>query len=86
MAIKVEIFTSPMCPHCPMAEQAGHQTKDKLGDKIDLDIINTMDEEGRKRAIEYNIMGVPSIAINGVIHFVGAPSYEELLAKINEQE
>ncbi|MGL4670030.1 MAG: hypothetical protein ACRCVG_05485 [Methanobacteriaceae archaeon] len=32
------------------------------------------------------MMAVPSVAINGAIHFVGAPSYEELLAKINEQE
>ncbi len=53
MATKVEVFTSPTCPHCPAAVQV-------------------VDEA----------MAVPAIAINNEIQFIGAPSLEELLEKL----
>ncbi|MCL2687348.1 MAG: MJ0307 family thioredoxin [Methanobrevibacter sp.] len=78
--LKVEVFTSPSCPYCPMAEKAAEEAKGKLGDEMELEIINIMTD--RQRAIDYGIMAVPAIAINGVVEFVGAPSFEELMAKL----
>jgi protein-disulfide isomerase len=39
----------------------------------------------REKAIEYNLMAVPAIALNGVVKFVGAPTKEELISAINEE-
>jgi len=39
----------------------------------------------RKKAIEYGLMAVPAIALNGVVRFVGAPNKDELLSAIKEE-
>lgn len=82
MVTKVEVFTSPTCPHCPGAERIVKQAKEELGDAIDVMIIDISDNDGRKKAIDYGIMAVPAIAINNVVEFVGAPTYPELMAKL----
>ena len=35
MVHKIEVFTSPTCPHCPGAVQVVEEAKAKLGDEID---------------------------------------------------
>ncbi|MDR2967505.1 MAG: MJ0307 family thioredoxin [Methanobacteriaceae archaeon] len=80
MVLKVEVFTSPSCPYCPMAEQVVEEAKQEMGDAMEVEVVNIMTD--RQRAIDYGIMAVPAIAINGVIEFVGAPSKEELMAKL----
>lgn len=81
MVFKVEVFTSPTCPHCPGAVKLVEQAKEELGDALDVTVYNTMEEEGRKLAIGYGIMAVPAIAIDNELKFVGAPSYDELMAQ-----
>ena len=81
MVFKVEVFTSPTCPHCPGAVKLVEQAKEELGDALDVTVYNTMDAEGRKLAIDYGIMAVPAIAIDNELKFVGAPSYDELMAQ-----
>jgi len=80
VVLKVEVFTSPNCPYCPMAEQVVEEAKNEIGDGMDVEVVNIMTD--RQRAIDYGIMAVPAIAINGVIEFVGAPSKEELMTKL----
>ena len=36
MAIKVEVFSTSTCPHCPAAIDAAEKAKAKLGDAIDV--------------------------------------------------
>lgn len=79
MVLKVEVFTSPSCPYCPMAEQVVEEAKKEIGE-MDVEVVNIMTD--RQRAIDYGIMAVPAIAINGVVEFVGAPSKEELMVKL----
>ena len=86
MVFKVEVFTSPTCPHCPGAVKLVEAAKKELGDNLDVTIYNTMTEEGRKLAIDYGIMAVPAIAIDGEVKFIGAPSYDELMAQFMETE
>jgi len=78
--LKVEVFTSPSCPYCPMVEQLVEEAKKEIGDEMEVEIINIMRD--RKRAVDHGIMAVPAIAINGVVEFVGAPSKEELMDKL----
>ena len=83
MVIKVELFTTNSCPHCPYAINAAQVAKNELGDAIDIEIIK-IDEsnENRQRAINYQIMAVPTTVIDGEVVFVGAPTEGELLNKI----
>ena len=83
MAIKVEVFSTNSCPHCPSAIDAAQVAKDKLGDAIDVEVVKIDEsEENRQRAINYQIMAVPTIVINGEVTFVGAPSDDELIEKL----
>ncbi|MBQ2831511.1 thioredoxin family protein [Methanobrevibacter sp.] len=83
MAIKVEVFSTNSCPHCPAAIDAAQAAKNELGDAIDVEIIK-IDEsaENRQRAIDYQIMAVPTIMINGELEFLGAPAEGELLDRL----
>jgi small redox-active disulfide protein 1 len=83
MAIKVEVFSTNSCPHCPSAIEAAQVAKDKLGDAIDVEVVK-IDEsnENRERAINYQIMAVPTIVIDGEVAFVGAPYDHELIEKL----
>ncbi|MBQ2654571.1 MAG: thioredoxin family protein [Methanobrevibacter sp.] len=83
MAIKVEVFSTNSCPHCPAAIDAAQEAKDKLGDAIDVEVFK-IDEsmENRQKAIDYQIMAVPTIVIDGEVTFVGAPMADELISKL----
>ena len=83
MAIKVEVFSTNSCPHCPAAIDAAQVAKDKLGDSIDVEVLK-IDEsnENRDRAMGYQIMAVPTIVIDGEVTFVGAPMADELIGKL----
>jgi len=78
--LKVEVFTSPSCPYCPMAEQVVEEAKREIGAEMEIEVVNIMTD--RQRAVDYGIMAVPAIAINGVVEFVGAPNLEDLMAKL----
>ncbi|RBQ24478.1 putative Thioredoxin [Candidatus Methanobinarius endosymbioticus] len=78
--LKVEVFTSPSCPYCPMAEQVVDEAKKEIGKGMEVEVVNIMTD--RQRAVDYGILAVPAIAINGVVEFVGAPTQEELMAKL----
>ena len=85
MAIKVEVFSTSTCPHCPAAIDAAEKAKDKLGEAIDVEAIKIDDPEHpeyRQRAVDYQIMAVPTIVINGDVVFVGAPTENELIAHL----
>lgn len=83
MAIKVEVFSSDSCPHCPGAVKVAEEAKTDLTDlDIELEVVNINTDENRKRAIDYQIMAVPTIVINGQVEFIGAPSKEEFVAKL----
>ena len=64
MVHKIEVFTSPTCPHCPGAVQVVEEAKAKLGDEIDVQILSIADPANRDLAIDYGVHAVPAIAIN----------------------
>jgi len=80
MVVKIEVFTSPSCPYCPMAVELVDEVKKEMPDDIEVEKIDIM--KNREKAIEYNLMAVPAIALDGVVKFVGAPTKEELVKVI----
>lgn len=83
MVVKIEVFTSPSCPYCPMAVELVEEVKKEMPDDIEVEKIDIMQE--REKAVEYNLMAVPAIAIEGVVKFVGAPTKEELVSVIKDE-
>jgi len=83
MVVKIEVFTSPSCPYCPMAVELVDEVKREMPDDLEVEKIDIMVD--REKAIEYGLMAVPAIALNGVVRFVGAPGKEELVAAIKEE-
>lgn len=84
MVVKVEVFTSPSCPYCPMAVEVVNEVEKEMPGTLEVEKIDIM--EDREKAIEYGLMAVPAIALNGVVRFVGAPAKEELLKAIEEEK
>ena len=83
MVVKIEVFTSPSCPYCPMAVQLVDDVKKDMMDDVEVEKIDIMVDQEKAR--EYGLMAVPAIALNGVVKFVGAPGKEELLEAIKEE-
>ena len=82
MVVKVEVFTSPSCPYCPMAIEVVNEVEKEMPGVMEVEKIDILVD--REKAIDYGIMAVPAIALDGVVHFVGAPSKEELVKAIEE--
>ncbi len=78
MVVKVEVFSTDSCPHCPMAVQAALEAERQL-DGVKVEIVKIVDQETQKRAMDYQIMAVPTIVINGNVEFIGAPIVDELV-------
>lgn len=83
MSVKIEVFTSPSCPYCPMAIEVVDAVKKEMQDDIEVEKIDIMQD--REKAIEYGLMAVPAVAINGVVKFVGAPEKEDLKNAIMDE-
>ncbi|NYB52275.1 MAG: MJ0307 family thioredoxin [Methanobacteriaceae archaeon] len=83
MVVKVEVFTSPSCPYCPMAVEVVNEVEKEMPGALEVEKIDIMVD--REKAMEYGLMAVPAIALNGVVKFVGAPGKEELLRAIEEE-
>jgi len=84
MVVKVEVFTSPSCPYCPMAIEVVNEVEKEMPGTLEVEKIDIMVD--RDKAVEYGLMAVPAIALNGVVRFVGAPSKEELASAIEEEK
>ena len=78
MVVKVEVFSTDSCPHCPMAVQVAQEVGKQL-DGVEVEIVKIVDVETQKRAMDYQIMAVPTFVINGNVEFIGAPMVDELV-------
>lgn len=83
----IEIFTSPVCPHCPAAKE----TLKKFAVKNNLTFkeYSTYSKEGQKKVQQYNIMRVPTIIIKGnkeTIGVVAQPTEEKLADALSVAE
>lgn len=81
MRVKIEIFYSPICLHCPPAIDLLREVCAKYGN-IEIEEVNVWDERGAAKAIEYKISLVPAIVINGKVTFLGLPDREKLIEAI----
>jgi len=80
----IEVFTSPMCPHCPAAKEVVEDVVGKLScDDIEVKYIDVTEDPGS--VDKYSIMAVPTIVVDGEVAFIGAPSKEQFENYLREK-
>ena len=86
MTVKIEVFTSPTCPHCPSAKMLAMQVQ-KERDDVKVIETSTATKQGSRRADLMNVMSVPTLFVKGPhfdrIGFRGTPSKDKLLEAID---
>jgi thioredoxin 1 len=83
--VKVEVYFSPVCPHCPGAKMLVADVASRYGSLVDVEEINMFTPDGIRRGMANNVMSVPAVFIDGRPAFVGFPFSEEaLVASIEE--
>jgi len=82
--VRVELFLSPVCPHCPAARKVFFGVAERHpGDTFEE--VNTYTEAGIERGMSLQVMAVPTVAVDGVIKLVGWPFDEGDLEKAIEE-
>ncbi len=85
---RVEVYTSPTCPHCPSAVALVNEIS-KERDDLRVKIYSVAEPEGGRRAERFGIMATPTILVkgkcsNGYIGFRGTPSRKTLIHAIDK--
>ncbi len=81
--VKIEVYFSPVCPHCPGAKKLVADVAARYGGKVEVEEVDTYTAEGIKRGMANEVMSVPTVFIDGERSFVGFPFLEEdLVASI----
>src|SRR3989338_3640398 len=84
--IRIEIYTSVTCPHCPSARKLMEELNKEIDDlETEEFIVNT--PEGNERAKQMNVKSVPMIFLQGigkkdVFVFTGTPSKNRILEAV----
>jgi small redox-active disulfide protein 1 len=87
--IVIELFYSKNCPYCPaarkMIEESVQEIEKAFNECIIVNEIDVGTKTGREKAKLYQVEGVPTIAINGLVTFVGVPpSTQSLVTAIRK--
>jgi len=79
--LKIEVFTSPTCPHCPAAVRATKeflQENPDIAERVKWKEMSTASAEGSRKARAYGIRSVPTIILTNRRGqkggYVGAPT------------
>ena len=85
MTIKIELFYSPICPHCPEAKRALREVLEETDQEFHVDEVNVFSLEGLERARKHGVISVPIIVIGDGHKIVDVPGKETLLRKIKHE-
>lgn len=78
---KVELFYSPVCPHCPQARKLMEFYK-KKNPSFNYAEVNTYTETGIERGMSLRITAVPCLVVNDEIKLTGWPFTLEDILKV----
>lgn len=67
MAIRVELFSSPICPYRPEAIRGLLEALEEADREFHLEEINVFSPEGLERAKRHDILSVPAMIIENNI-------------------
>jgi thioredoxin 1 len=81
--VRVELFCSPVCPHCPSARKLVSAVVERYP-LVEFVEVNTFTEEGIERGMSMRVMAVPTVAVDDEIKLVGWPFEEKDLVSLIE--
>jgi small redox-active disulfide protein 1 len=81
--VKLELFYSPVCPHCPKALRLTSEVAGRYPQVAFVEV-DTYTEEGIERGMSVGVMAVPTVALNDEIKLVGWPFEEKDLVSLIE--
>ncbi|AAL81581.1 glutaredoxin/thioredoxin-like protein [Pyrococcus furiosus DSM 3638] len=79
----IEVITAPGCPYCPIAVQMAREIEKKYPGVIVREL-SVATPEGRRKAMEHNILGTPTILINNRVEFIGVPRFIDFERRVRE--
>ena len=83
--VKIEVYFSPVCPHCPGAKKLVAEVAARYGGEVDVEEVNTYTAEGIKKGMANEVMSVPTVIIDSGKRIVGFPfQVQELVSSIED--
>jgi thioredoxin 1 len=86
--MKVMLFVSSGCPHCPMAEAVVKKVIPKYKGMVDFEKVRSKTEKGRELLSRLNVMSFPTIIFfkdgEELGRIVGVPSEGSMKKKIEK--
>ena len=86
--VKIETVVTPSCPYCPYAALMAHMVAYEACKAGKCNVISDVVEayENQDIAEKYQVMSVPTVAINGSVEFIGVPYEENFINSILEKQ
>jgi len=86
--VKIETVVTPSCPYCPYAALMAHMVAYEACKAGKCNVISDVVEayENQDIAEKYQVMSVPTIAINESVEFIGVPYEEQFINTILEKQ
>ncbi|BDB97091.1 protein disulfide oxidoreductase [Saccharolobus caldissimus] len=86
--VKIETVVTPSCPYCPYAALMAHMVAFEACKAGKCNVLSDVIEayENQDIAEKYQVMSVPTIAINGSVEFIGVPYEENFINSILEKQ
>ncbi|BBD72483.1 glutaredoxin [Sulfodiicoccus acidiphilus] len=86
--VRIETIVTHACPYCPYAALMGHMVAYEAFKAGRSNVVSDAIEayENQDVAEKYQVMSVPTMAINGSVEFIGVPTEENLINSILEKQ
>ncbi|MCY0849300.1 protein disulfide oxidoreductase [Sulfuracidifex metallicus] len=86
--VKVETLVTPSCPYCPYAALIAHMVAYEACKQEKCNIISDVVEsyENQDIAEKYQVMSVPTVAVNESVEFIGVPTEENFINSLEEKQ
>ncbi|MEM4801939.1 protein disulfide oxidoreductase [Metallosphaera sp.] len=86
--VKVEVMVTPSCPYCPYAALLAHMVAYEACKAEKCNVISDVVEsyENPDIAEKYQVMSVPTVAVNESVEFIGVPQEENFLNTLLEKQ
>ncbi len=76
--MKVEVFHSPFCEHCIKVRSIISDIAEKFGAGLEVEEVNILSTEGRTRANQSGVRGVPTVILDSDAKLSGEITFERL--------
>ena len=86
--VKVETIVTPSCPYCPYAALMAHMVAYEACKAGKCNVISDVVEayENQDVAEKYQVMSVPTVAVNESVEFIGVPYEDNFITTLLEKQ